>query len=58
MKVTLGEVFVGIAALAGGIGLLLSYRTDVRRKVDMVAEFKRRDISGSSHQSRSDENSE
>jgi hypothetical protein len=58
MKVTLGEVFVGIAAIAGGIGLLLSYRRDVQRKVDLVAEFKRRDISASSHQSRSDENPE
>jgi hypothetical protein len=58
MKVTLGEVFVGIAAIAGGIGLLLSYRRDVRRKVDLVAEFKRREISASSHHSRSDESSE
>lgn len=58
MKVKLGEVFVGIAAIAGGIGLLLSYRRDVRRKVDLVAEFKRREISASSHPSRSDENSE
>jgi hypothetical protein len=58
MKVTLGEVFVGIAAIAGGIGLLLSYRRDGQRKVDLVAEFKRRDISASSHQSRSDENPE
>jgi hypothetical protein len=58
MKVTLGEVFVGIAAIAGGIGLLLSYRRDVRRKVDLVEEFKRREISASSHQSHSNENSE
>ena len=58
MKVTLGEVFAGIAAIAGGIGLLLSYRRDVRRKADLVAEFKRREISASSHQSHSDEGSE
>jgi len=47
MRVTLGEVFVGVAAIAGGIGLLLSYRRDARRKADMVAEFKRREISES-----------
>ena len=57
MRITLGWAFVGIAAIAGGIGLLLSYRRDVRRKVDLVAEFKRREISASSHQSRSDEDS-
>ena len=57
MKVTLGEFFVGIAAIAGGMGLLLSYRRDVRRKVDLVEDFKRREISASSHQSRPDENS-
>ena len=56
MRVTLGEVFVGIAAIARGIGLLLSYRRDVRRKVDLVAEFKRRESSGSSAQQPSDEN--
>jgi len=48
MTVTVGEVLVGIAAIAGGIGLLLSYRRDARRRRDMVAEFKRREISESS----------
>ena len=56
MTVTLGEVFVGIAAIAGGIGLLLSYRREARRRVDLIAEFKRREISASSHQHSSDEN--
>jgi uncharacterized membrane protein len=56
MTVTVGEVLVGIAAIAGGIGLLLSYRRDVRRKSDMVAEFKRREISESSSRHPSDEN--
>ena len=55
MKVTLGEVFVAIAAIAGGIGLLLSYRREVRRKADLVAEFRKREISASSHQPGSDE---
>jgi len=58
MRVTLGDVFVGIAAIAGGTGLLLSYRKSMadRRKSDMVAELKRREISGSSAQHPSDEN--
>jgi hypothetical protein len=58
MKVTFGGVFVGIAAIAGGTGLLLSYRRSMadRRKSDMVAELKRREISGSSPQHLSDEN--
>jgi hypothetical protein len=29
MRVTLGDVFVGIAAIAGGTGLLLSYRSSL-----------------------------
>ena len=58
MKVTLGDVFAGIAAIAGGTGLLLSYRRSMadRRKSDMVAGLKRREISGSSPQHPSDEN--
>jgi len=56
MRVTVVEVVVGIAAIAGGIGLLLSYRRDVRRKADLVAEFKKRDISESSSQPPPDEN--
>jgi hypothetical protein len=58
MRLTLGDVFVGIAAIAGGTGLLLSYRSSLaaRRKSDTVAELKRREISGSSSQRPSDEN--
>jgi hypothetical protein len=57
MRVTLGDVFVGIAAIAGGTGLLLSYRRSMAaRRKDMVAELKRREISGSSPQHPSDEN--
>jgi len=58
MRVTLGDVFVGIAAIAGGTGLLLSYRRSMaeRRKSDMVADLKKREISGSSPQPPSDEN--
>ena len=57
MRVTLGDVFVGIAAIAGGTGLLLSYRRSLadRRKSDMVAELKKRESSGSA-QHPSDEN--
>jgi len=29
MRVTFGDVFVGIAAIAGGTGLLLSYRSSL-----------------------------
>jgi hypothetical protein len=56
MTVTPGDVLVGIAAIAGGIGLLLSYRRDVRRKADLVAEFKRRELSESSSQHPSGDN--
>ena len=58
MKVTLGDVFVGTAAIAGGTGLLLSYRSSMaaRRKLDIVAELTRRKISGASPQRPSDEN--
>jgi hypothetical protein len=58
MRVTLGDVFVGIAAIAGGTGLLLSYRKSMadRRKSDTVAKLKKREISGSSPQHPSDEN--
>jgi hypothetical protein len=58
MRVTFGDVFVGIAAIAGGTGLLLSYRSSLaaRRKSDIAAELKRREISGSSPQHPSDEN--
>ena len=56
MTVTPGEVLVGIAAIAGGIGLLLSYRRDARRKADLVAEFKRRELSESSSQHPSGDN--
>ena len=58
MRLTLGDVFVGIAAIAGGTGLLLSYRSSLaaRRKSDTVAELKRREISGFSSQRPSDEN--
>ena len=43
MRVTLGDVFVGIAAIAGGTGLLLSYRSSMAagRKLDIVAELTR-----------------
>lgn len=58
MRVTLGDVFVGIAAIAGGTGLLLSYRRSMadRRKSVMAAKLQRREISGSSPQHPSDEN--
>ena len=57
MTVTLGDIFVGIAAIAGGTGLLLSYRRSMadRRKSDMAAELKRREMLGSSPQHSSDE---
>ena len=56
MRVTLGDVFVGIAAIAGGTGLLLSYRSSLaaRRKSDMTAKLKKREISSPQHPS--DEN--
>jgi len=57
MRVTLGDVFVGIAAIAGGTGLLLSYRSSMaaRRKSVTVAEHQRRKVSGSSPQHPSEE---
>jgi len=58
MRVTLGGVFVGIAAIAGGAGLLLSYRRSAAdgRKSKMVAELNRRKISAPSPQHPPDEN--
>jgi len=58
MRVTLGDVFVGIAAIAGGTGLLLSYRSSMaaRCKSDIVAKLTRRKISEASTQHPSDEN--
>jgi hypothetical protein len=58
MRVTLGDVFVGIAAIAGETGLLLSYRRSMadRRKSVMAAKLQRRIISGSSPRHPSDEN--
>jgi len=54
MWVTFGELSIGIAAIAGGTTLLLRYRLDARRKAEMVAELKRREIIEFSSRFRSD----